>query len=166
MLQKFRQALVLPTLEGWRDTALLLVAFAVTALPLGIYFGFVQRLPLSLTPLQVFRVVIVTLLVPAFIEEFLYRCLLVPKPQSKSFWALGVFSLLLYVASHPLGAWLFRPKARDLFYHPVFLFFIALLGLTCLTAYKRTRSLWSAVIIHWLVVVMWLLWGGFERVRT
>jgi predicted Abi (CAAX) family protease len=166
MLQKFRQALVLPTLEGWRDTALLLAAFAVIALPLGIYFGFVQHSPLSLTPLQVFRVVIVTLLIPAFTEEFIYRCLLVPKPQSKLFWRVGLFSLLLYIVSHPFGAWLFRPTARDVFYHPAFLFLITLLGLTCLTAYKRTRSLWSAVAIHWLVVVMWLLWGGFEMLRT
>jgi predicted Abi (CAAX) family protease len=104
--------------------------------------------------------VFTTFFIPALLEEFIWRVLLVPRPESKYFWHVGFLSLGLYVASHPLGAWLFRPTARDVFYSLTFLFLATLLGLICLTAYARTQSLWSSVVIHWLVVAIWLLFGA------
>lgn len=101
-----------------------------------------------------------TFFIPALLEEFVWRVLLVPRPTSKYFWYFGILSLFLYVASHPLGAWVFRPTARDIFYSPTFLLLATLLGLTCLIAYSRTKSLWSCVVIHWLTVATWLLFGG------
>jgi predicted Abi (CAAX) family protease len=155
---KLRMAVVtLPNARGWLETSLLFLVFALIAVPAayeGSFFttrlSFITWLPILVT----------TLFIPSLVEELIWRVLLVPRPQTKYFWHFGFFSLTLYVASHPLGAWLFRPTARDVFYSPVFLLLATLLGLLCLVAYERTRSLWSCVVIHWLVVAIWLLFGG------
>lgn len=164
MIDKIRAALLtFPTARGWLETLLLLVVFTVIAVPgasssqfLDFAISFRAWLPILVT----------TFFIPALLEEFIWRVLLVPKPQSKYFWRVGILALLLYVLSHPLGAWLFRPTARDVFYDPAFLLLAGLLGLVCLAAYARTKSLWPSVVIHWLVVAIWLLFGGRFLLET
>lgn len=99
-----------------------------------------------------------TFAVPALLEELLFRVL--PPPR------LWPFALAAYVLFHPLNAWLFWPEARDVFYDPAFLFLAALLGGGCTLLYRRTRSLWPPVALHWLVVAGWLLFlGGEDALR-
>jgi predicted Abi (CAAX) family protease len=164
VFSKVRNAVVtLPDARGWLETFSLFIVFVVIALP-------VASSSHLLTPSILFRawlpMLFPTFLIPALLEEFIWRVLLVPRPGSKYFWQLGLLSLVLYVVSHPLGAWLFRPTARDVFYSSGFLLLAALLGLLCLIAYARTKSLWSSVVIHWLVVAFWLLFGGRGLLET
>lgn len=37
---------------------------------------------------------------------------------------------------------------------------VGLLGSLCSFIYWRTESLWSSIIIHWLIVVVWKALGG------
>lgn len=158
MFAKVRVAIVtLPGVKGWLETLGLFLLFAVIALPVAYSSHFFSP-RLSLTAWL--PILVTTFFIPALLEEFIWRVLLVPRPQTKYFWPVGVLSLLFYVLSHPLGAWLFRPTARDVFYSPGFLLLATLLGLTCLVAYARTKSLWVCVVLHWLVVAVWLLFGG------
>jgi predicted Abi (CAAX) family protease len=158
VIAKIRAALLtFPTAKGWLETFLLFTLFAVVAVPVTSSSNFLN----SAIPIKTWLPILVTtFFVPALLEELVWRVLLVPKPQSKYFWQVGIVVLLLYVLSHPLGAWLFRPTARDVFYTPAFLLLAALLGLVCLAAYARTKSLWASVVIHWFVVIIWLLFDG------
>ncbi|MGL4608333.1 MAG: CPBP family glutamic-type intramembrane protease [Trueperaceae bacterium] len=161
---KLRDAgMTLPTLRGWLETFLYFFIFAVIAVPLARSSSFLAS-PVALSvwlPLLA-----TTFFVPALLEELIWRVLLVPRPNAKNFWSFGLVSLIVYVASHPLSAWLFRPTARDVFYTPAFLFLTTLLGLVCLVVYARTKSLWASVVIHWLVVAGWLLFGARELLET
>lgn len=102
---------------------------------------------------------------PALLEELVYRALLLPRDAARvsrrrltltSAAALGVF-----VASHPLNAWLFRPAAWGLFTSPVFLVTAALLAVACTAVYLIAKSLWPPVLLHWSAVLIWIaLLGG------
>jgi predicted Abi (CAAX) family protease len=158
VFSKVHNALVtVPNRRGWFETLLLFIVFAVIALPVASSSNFLNpAIPLRAWLPMMFT----TFFIPALLEEFIWRVLLLPRPESKYFWHVGFLSLGLYVASHPLGAWLFRATARDVFYSPTFLLLTTLLGLVCLIAYARTKSLWPSVIIHWFVVAIGLLFGA------
>jgi predicted Abi (CAAX) family protease len=149
--------MTLPSVKGWLETLLLFLFFALVALPVA-YWG--QLFATRLSVAAWLPVLATTFFVPAFVEELVWRVLLVPKPHTKYFWQVGSLAVLAYVLSHPVAAWLFRATARDIFYSPAFLLLATLLGFTCLVAYARTKSLWACVMIHWLVVAVWLLFGG------
>jgi predicted Abi (CAAX) family protease len=164
VMAKLRAAFfTLPTARGWLETLLLFAAFAVVAIPIA-YTNHFFSTPIAFTiwlPMA-----FTAFFIPSLLEEFIWRVLLVPRPGEKYFWRFGMLSLVCYVLAHPLGAWLFRPTARDIFYTPAFLFLAALLGLTCLVAYARTKSLWANVVIHWFVVALWLLFGARGLLET
>ncbi len=164
MLAKIYSAFVTsPTARGWLETLLLFLLFAMIALPVAFSNSFfAARLPLTTW----LPILMTTFFIPALLEELIWRVLFVPRPGTKYFWQLGSLALIFYVLSHLLSAWLFRPAARDIFYSSAFLFLATLLGLTCLVAYARTKSLWSCVGIHWLVVALWLLFGGRTLLET
>jgi predicted Abi (CAAX) family protease len=164
MVVKLRTALMtLPTTRGWLETFFLLLLFATIAAPVAYSSSFFAT---RMSSLDWLPILVTTFFIPALLEELIWRVLLVPKPQTKYFWPAGLVALLFYVLSHPLGAWLFRSTARDIFYSSTFLLLTTLLGLTCLVAYARTKSLWPCVVIHWLVVAVWLLFGGRTLLET
>ena len=104
---------------------------------------------------------------PAFVEELIFRALLVPRrteamPRSGLYARAGL-ALLVYVAAHPLNALLFWPAALPVFANPFYLTLASLLGLTCTAAYLISGSIWPPVAIHWLTVVLWLLLLGGQR---
>ena len=108
------------------------------------------------------------LVVPALLEEVLFRALLNPPPGWVALGARvgwGALSLFAYVVAHPLSAWLFRPSAVDVFTSPIFLFLVSLLGFLCLTLYLRSGSLWSSVLLHAVVVTLWAFGGGLEQLE-
>lgn len=121
------------------------------ALTVGLTSGFLcpKTAPTAALPL-----LLRTFFAPALLEELLFRVL--PPPR------LWPFAFAAYVLFHPLNAWLFWPEARDVFYDPVFLILTALLGGSCALLYRRTRSLWPPVALHWLTVAGWLLFLGGE----
>ena len=81
-------------------------------------------------------------------------------PRSRVTVVAGL-ALAIYVASHPLNAWLFRPQVLSLFSSETYLVLTTLLGLTCTATYWISRSIWPSVFIHWVTVIVWIaLLGG------
>ncbi|NJL41446.1 MAG: CPBP family intramembrane metalloprotease [Leptolyngbyaceae cyanobacterium SM1_4_3] len=43
----------------------------------------------------------------------------------------------------------------------------ALIGTVCTVSYLRSGSIWLPVVLHWLIVVAWLLvFGGLEKFQS
>ena len=101
------------------------------------------------------------LLIPAFAEELLFRGLLLPsaldgvRPLAMLPWM--ALSVGLFVAWHPLLAPLARGEEQRLRRDPRFLLQTALLGAACTLMTVISGSLWPAVLLHWLAVVVWRL---------
>ena len=80
---------------------------------------------------------------------------------------VSVVALAVFIVSHPLHAWISRPAALGLFTSPVFLVCAALLGIMCTLAYFISRSLWLPVLLHWITVVVWIMFlGGHGLIGT
>lgn len=155
-----------PNLHGWRDTALLALAYAMVGIPIGLITGrLIPEWP-SIPFEQALAFMLITLLTPSLMEELLFRVLLIPHNtelvSSTRRWIWASISLIVFIVWHPFTAWLLHPWARPVFYDPVFLLLAGMLGLTCTLAYLRTGSIWPPVVIHWLTVVVWKLCLGSE----
>ena len=139
---------------------LVLAGYGALALALGVASGFLS-LPMQWPPLaEALPRLAKLLLLPALVEELLFRVLLIPHPIEGFPWqpllAWNALSLGLFVLYHPVAARLWYPQARALFDDPRFLFQATLLGVACSLAYGFTGSLWPPVLIHWLALVIWL----------
>ena len=148
----------LPNARGW------LLCLAVSAITLATMaaIGFGTGL-YHLTPTQPglpLRLLTV-ILIPALGEEIPFRGLLVPGPgESRRPWlAVGV-STALYTGWHVVEALTFLPGAAGVFLRPDFLACCAVLGLGCAITRLKTGSIWPAVFLHWLLVVVWQTWLG------
>lgn len=141
--------------------------FAAAALFLGIRSGLFRFEP-ALVEWAPF-LALALLVSPAFLEELVYRGLLIPRGilTRGPLWtaaAIG-WSTVLYVLSHPLGALTTSPAAKPFFLDPVFLAITTLLGITCGYSYVVSRSLWHPILIHWLSVLVWVFFlGGYDLV--
>ncbi len=150
---------IIPPIKTWIFAFRLLVIFALIILPLGFISNFLSLEFVHLPGLTVSRFLVLTLVVPALVEEMFFRVILLPhKSESttfriKCFW--GSISLTSYIFQHPLNAVTFYPSGFPTFFHPVFLLATALLGLICMIVYWTSGSVWPPVIIHWFVVVVW-----------
>lgn len=163
LLSRFFDAVFMPlTPSKWLITLGLLLGYAAIALPLGWRLGFLQR-SVAVPPIQQLPIRLIALLImPALVEELVFRVALLPhllEGASRVNWlGWSLFSLTLFVLYHPLSARTYYPAGNPTFLKPIFWLLSALLGIACMVAYGWTGSLWSAVIIHWIVVVVWL-WG-------
>jgi predicted Abi (CAAX) family protease len=138
--------------------------FLVGAVPLGIVSGLLHP---SLPPLSLAGVAVTAatiLLHPAFTEELVFRVLMLPRRletvSRRQLYVSVAIALALYVVAHPLNAYFFWPKAMPIFGNPFYLAMTTLLGLTCITAYFISGSIWLPVLIHWVTVAVWLLLLG------
>ena len=139
---------------------LILAVYAPLALALGRRDGLLPRTWIWPPLLQLLRRGAAYLLMPAFGEELLFRGMLLPHPLA----GLTTLQLLpwialstgLFVLYHPLAGRLWYRQGRLLFDDPRFLLQCTLLGLACALAYSATGSLWWAVLLHWLAVLLWL----------
>lgn len=161
---------ILPPVKTWMFSLWLLVFFAILILPLGFTSNFLNFEPVHLSWLIVIRFIGITLIAPATLEEVFYRVILLPHKSEKATFITkciwGSISLTAYIFGHPLNALTFFPAGFPTFTNPVFLLATALLGLICMMVYWRAGSLWLPVIIHWLVVVVWLLLlGGYGKLH-
>lgn len=96
---------------------------------------------------------------PAFGEELLFRGLIIPRERPEPKWLL--FSVVLFVAWHPLQAMTIGPPWAGAFLNPWFLAATTVLGAALVRIYAATGSLWPPILVHWLVVLGWkLLLGG------
>ena len=157
--------LKLPSAEDWLYSAVLLFIYTFIALPIGIKLGFLKVESLSSWQTTV-RVLVVALVAPSLIEELLFRVLLLPHPTEMAtpavLWFFVCFSLVIFVVYHPLNVF----ADQGTFRNPVFLFLAGLLGIICTIAYLQSGSIWPPVVLHWLIVVVWLLsFGGYRKVH-
>ncbi|MDJ0510963.1 MAG: CPBP family glutamic-type intramembrane protease [Crocosphaera sp.] len=144
----------------------ILLSYGLIVLPLGFKIGFLScKLPNF--SWQHFGKIPQLFVIPAFIEELIFRVILLPHSLKNINHFQGLFwiilSLVLFIVYHPLNAILFYPQGKGLFSNPIFLFFAGLLGIACTISYEITASLWPPVVIHWLIVVTWLLLLGGEE---
>lgn len=161
-----------PTSTGWLISGVILILYGLIALVWGVKTGFLpSRPPFSSQSLSTqLRLWVGSLIMPALVEELLFRSLIIPHPQEGVYWLtlllwIGV-SLLLFVVYHPLNARTFYPAGNPTFFDPTFLALATLLGIACTCTYSLTGSIWPGTLIHWLVVAIWLLYlGGLERLR-
>ncbi|MFB2967990.1 type II CAAX prenyl endopeptidase Rce1 family protein [Aerosakkonema sp. BLCC-F183] len=169
-LRVSRAFTTLPSIDNWLLCALLLAILALISLPIGFKFGFLQIDIFKASWQKIVNIIAVSLLFPAISEELFFRVLLLPHPTenaSKITLQLWVFvSLAAFVVYHPLNAISFFPAGVKTFFNPIFLSLAALLGGVCTVAYLQSGSLWVTVVIHWLVVVVWLLLlGGYRKLH-
>ncbi|UCC96724.1 MAG: CPBP family intramembrane metalloprotease [Phycisphaerales bacterium] len=101
---------------------------------------------------------------PCLLEEAFFRGVLIPNDAASrskgKIIAYIVLSTMAFVLWHPANALTINPPAAPLFLNPAFLLIVAFLGITCSISYIVSRSLWVPIIIHWLTVVVWVIFLG------
>jgi predicted Abi (CAAX) family protease len=107
------------------------------------------------------------LVLPAVVEEILFRVLLIPHPietaLSADIYWWSIISLVAFILYHPLNALTFYPNGKPTFWDWRFLTLAGLLGGVCTIAYLTTGSVWPAVLMHWIVVGIWIKLAGGQR---
>ncbi len=157
--------MALPSLTGWLSILAWLIGYILLALAIGWRSGFLtvdRREPIW------DRSIGYLFLMPALVEEIVFRLLLIPHPieltGSKNIYLWMIISLALFIIYHPLNALTLHKPGNPTFMDWRFLCLTGLLGIVCTIVYLTTGSIWGAVVIHWLVVVGWLkLFGGERR---
>jgi predicted Abi (CAAX) family protease len=100
------------------------------------------------------------LLIPALGEELFFRAALAPgREEGGRVAAPIVNSTLLFTLWHVVETG-FLPGSAATFLRADFLTLAALLGLACAILRWRSNSIWTAVALHWIVVVAWQGWFG------
>ena len=140
-----------PSMADGLDLVLALVAFGVAANVLGR-----DLLAFDLIPLATFLpMAVLALLTPAVAEEVVFRGLLIRNGSISSASLTLAASTALFVVWHVVESLTFLPGARLLFLRGDFLVLAAVLGLLCGLLRLRSGGLWTAIALHWLVVVIW-----------
>lgn len=157
-----------PNLEAWLYAAFLLLFFTLISLPIGFLDNFLHIDFVKGSWPTIIGITMISFVTPAVTEELFFRALLLPQTTEQlSVLGLGIWgciSLAMFIVYHPLNALSFFPRGLETFFNVVFLVLAALLGIVCSFAYLQSGSLWTPVMIHWLVVVVWLLClGGYRK---
>jgi predicted Abi (CAAX) family protease len=168
LLNRILASFAIPTFQDWLIISITLIVYSMIALPLGFKFGFLQLQIWSANWIDKGLLTLRCLFLPAIVEELFFRVLLLPHPNEiTNFFKWGLwafFTILLFVIYHPLNAKYFYKAGFPTFCNPVFLGLAALLGIACTIAYGLTGSLLVIVVIHWVIVVFWLIvFGGIAK---
>ncbi|WP_310425910.1 type II CAAX prenyl endopeptidase Rce1 family protein [Chamaesiphon sp. VAR_48_metabat_135_sub] len=166
----------LPNLSDWFFVLVLIVCYAAIALPIGFGFSFLTldyapKSQLNIADLGLVKFAqswVSIFFMPALIEEIGFRLLLIPHPietaTSKDIYIWSAISLGLFIIYHPINALTLFRSGNPTFMDWRFLTLAGWLGGVCTIAYLMTGSIWSSVVIHWLVVGLWLnIFGGKQR---
>jgi predicted Abi (CAAX) family protease len=145
---------------------ILVPIYVCASLAIGFYTGLfsvkVIDYPMSvLLPFSLF-------IFPSLLEEVFFRGVLIPNNAvnhgEKRIVTYIVVSTTAFVLWHPFNALTINRTAANMFLNPSFLLIVAALGITCSISYVASRSLWTPIIIHWLTVVVWVVFlGGRNR---
>jgi predicted Abi (CAAX) family protease len=163
-------AVNLPSLRDWGVALGMLLSYGAIALPLGFSQKFLQFKPWNASWQQYLLVSGRLFFMPALVEETVFRVLLLPAPHAAitgQRWLLWAgFSLIVFIAYHPLNAKIFYKPGNPTFFQPIFLTLTGFVGIACTLAYWLTHSLLMITLIHWMVVTVWLaLLGGMEKLH-
>jgi len=154
----------------WAVLLMVLIGYAAIAIPIGLMLGFLTPIYAAIPPTTAVLLVIRTFFLPALVEEF-GRILILPHPTEGlsllAWWFWATLSLIVYVIYHPINALtLYRP-GYPLFFSKPFLVLCTLLGIACTILYSVTGSFLGLVLLHWIVVVVWLLFlGGHQQLHS
>ncbi|CEM19435.1 unnamed protein product [Vitrella brassicaformis CCMP3155] len=183
---KLRPAFSLPRPCDWGALAIAVGAYAAIAVPIGFSTGILKRKVADLPAWRIAAGSAAALVVPCFVEELVFRVLLLPTPaylqqvaerlSQNSSGARGYLVLIggaaiivntaIFVAMHPLNAVLLRPEARRVFLNVWFLVLCGVLGVTAGTLYLLSGRVWGPTLLHWFVVFPWLFFlGGYAKLR-
>jgi predicted Abi (CAAX) family protease len=160
----WRALTTLPDAVGWRFAALAavvtLAAMAVVGFSGGLYHFAAPNV--AALPLRLVSV----LFVPSLGEEAVFRGLLVPdRSETPHPFASIALATVIFTCWH-LVETLFLHHAAPIFLRADFLACAAILGVGCAVIRWRTDSLWPAVALHWLAVVIWQTWLGGPDVEA
>jgi predicted Abi (CAAX) family protease len=146
-----------------RQVGLCLLGFALyaaVALALGLGSGFLEPHHPWPRPRRLVSAAAALLPMPALGEELLVRGALLPHPGEGTPWpqllAWSALGIGLFVLYHPLAGRLWYRRAERLFHDPRFLLQTALLGVATTALYQASGSLWPAVLLHAVAVLVWL----------
>jgi predicted Abi (CAAX) family protease len=159
----------LPEAQDWWIAIGALVGYGTIALGVGLSQGFLRYQVWQADGLGWLMLGGKLFVLPALVEELVFRVLWLPTPRSVSLgdwvlWAIG--GLIAFVLYHPLNALLFYKVGNPTFFDGWFLVLTGLLGVTCTVTYGLTGSLLLITLIYWLVVVVWLVGlGGMARLK-
>jgi predicted Abi (CAAX) family protease len=169
-LDAFRASLVAkPSKKQLLESFVVIALYLVCALAIGFGTGFFKpgflRAGFNLYYILPFSMIIF----PSFLEEAVFRVLLLPHPSNLIGGRVTVLSCIpsvsLYVAWHPLYASI-SGMDIPIFDFP-FLSIVFILGITCTWLYLRTGSIWIPISVHWLTVIIWVFFlGGRNRLLT
>jgi predicted Abi (CAAX) family protease len=163
VLTRLLGAINLPSFTDWLIAIAAMLIYAMIALPIGLTQRFLHYQLWPASRKQYGQLAAKLFLMPALIEELLFRVLLLPSPQATTWliwgmWAIG--SLGVFILYHPVNAFTLYPAGNPTFCDRRFLLLAGLLGLVCTITYAFTSSLLLITLIHWLAVLIWLLWFG------
>jgi len=146
-----------------RQVGLCLLGFALyaaVALAQGLGSGFLEPGHPWPRPRRLVSAAAALLPMPALGEELLFRGALLPHPGEGTPWpqllAWSALGIGLFVLYHPLAGRLWYRRAERVFHDPRFLLQTALLGVATTALYQASGSLWPAVLLHALAVLVWL----------
>lgn len=149
-------------LRAWRVSLLAALLTFTVSLVVGFLTGLLEFNVLDSNVLWIMPFVLFVF--PSFLEESLFRGLLIPNDAQNRgrgyIISITLFSAIIFVIWHPLNALTINPGARVIFTDPFFLLIAFFLGIACAISYIYSRSLWSAVLIHWVTVVVWVIFLG------
>ncbi len=139
-----------PRLGDLAPAGVLLLAFGVIALPIGLGSGFLAWTPPKHGPLAFAAASVGIALTIALPEELFFRGILDHRLEESTgrYWR----SLLLSSLAFGLMHW----NNRDALDERLLYFFLATIaGVFYGLAYRKTRGLWAPVLVHTLVDVIW-----------
>ena len=146
-----------------RQVGLCLLGFALyaaVALAQGLGSGFLEPHHPWPGPRRLVSAAAALLPMPALGEELLFRGALLPHPGEGTPWpqllAWSALGIGLFVLYHPLAGRLWYRRAERVFHDPRFLLQTALLGVATTALYQVSGSLWPAVLLHAVAVLVWL----------
>ena len=151
----------LPGRADWADFVVVLVVLAPLLLLVGYGGGLMEWSPRF--DRSIATLALVALVAPSLGEELLFRAALIPSRDAAPCfpWKAVLVSTVLFVAWHPVQVFVFGPDWGETVLDPWFLLAAALLGLGCARLYWKSGSIWTAVALHWVVIVTWkALLGG------
>jgi len=170
VVQRFADAFAVPFTA--RSVGLVLVAvgvYALGAVPYGLRSGILRPQWAAVHPVRLGLTLVRLLVVPAFVEEVIFRVMLVPHPVEgvpAGLWLLwGLLSIALFVVYHALQGRL-TPQ-RAVLADRRCLVLVGWLGLVLVAVYGLSGSLWVVGLVHWLVAAGWLLgMGGWGQLAA
>lgn len=169
VLTRLLGSINLPEAADWWIAIAALLIYGAIALIFGFSQGFLQYKIWKADRLGTLKLGLKLFFLPALVEELLFRVLLLPTPKATTWYVWGIWaiaSLMIFVAYHPLNALTFYKIGNPTFFDRRFLILTALLGVTCITTYAFTHSLLLITVIHWVVVLVWLVrLGGMARLN-